>query len=301
MRKVDCSKIDRPSCLDYDDKSSPASKELKGVLEKIDLDGAKIKYQVYKNLEIKYSLEKLFFNKCAYCETNYSIIQPVDIEHFRPKASVKVGKKVVSKGYYWLAACWENLLPSCIDCNRTRNIDFVHADSRTLSGKTGKGNQFELVDENERILKFNRRKKLSNVNISSSVDKEQALLLNPRFDEVDEYFDYSDEGVITVSDGLTCDIKRDRAQSSIETYGLNRVELVFARKQVLLLIDNYVFLLRKLLRYIDDEQSSKHRAILEEFSVYVTKFIRTLLTNEKPYCSMSRKIVRKRLKGIVDL
>jgi len=301
MRKIDCSIIERPSCLDFDVKTSLATKELKNVLEQRKKGDSKVTFKVYKNVEVKYSLEKLFLGKCAYCETNYSVTQPVDIEHFRPKGRVKVGGTAVHEGYYWLAACWENLLPSCIDCNRVRKVGFILPSGLTKKGKTGKGEQFELVDENKRILKLNTRIKASNLNVSNSIVGEHALLLNPRFDAVERYFDYTDEGVIILSSNVTSDIEKKRAQSSIQTYGLNRVGLVFARKQIIILIDNYVFMLRRLLKYADEESSIKHRIMLEDFAIYVTKFIRTFLTDDKPYCGMSRKIVKSRLKGVVDI
>ena len=75
-------------------------------------------FKVYGHQQIKDALAALFFNKCAYCETPYAATQPVDVEHFRPKGEVAEDKE--HPGYYWLAASWENLFPSCIDFNRER-------------------------------------------------------------------------------------------------------------------------------------------------------------------------------------
>lgn len=44
-----------------------------------------------------------------------------DVEHFRPKHGVRQTvdpKKHESPGYYWLKYRWDNLLLSCIPCNR---------------------------------------------------------------------------------------------------------------------------------------------------------------------------------------
>jgi hypothetical protein len=83
-------------------------------------------------------LEHVFGGNCAYCETKLKQArQPGHAEHFRPKGAVRVkvavnekkskladaetldptGQKVTHPGYFWLAYCWENLLPSCNDCN----------------------------------------------------------------------------------------------------------------------------------------------------------------------------------------
>ena len=42
-----------------------------------------------KDAEVKAALEKLFYGKCAYCETFYSVQAPVDVEHYRPKSAVE--------------------------------------------------------------------------------------------------------------------------------------------------------------------------------------------------------------------
>jgi hypothetical protein len=73
----------------------------------------------------------IFRSKCAYCESKLSG-QPGDVEHFRPKGRVSdlrftpvrvqdpVWGDIAHPGYYWLAYDWDNLLPSCADCNRFR-------------------------------------------------------------------------------------------------------------------------------------------------------------------------------------
>ena len=75
-------------------------------------------FAAYKADEVKRRLEELFHGKCAYCETYYSASAPVDVEHYRPKGAVSEDDK--HPGYWWLAMAWDNLLPSCIDCNRKR-------------------------------------------------------------------------------------------------------------------------------------------------------------------------------------
>jgi hypothetical protein len=72
----------------------------------------------YKEHEVCLELDKLFKRKCAYCETKYEAAAARDVEHFRPKGSV--AKAPRHPGYWWLAAEWTNLLPSCPACNRRR-------------------------------------------------------------------------------------------------------------------------------------------------------------------------------------
>ena len=54
-----------------------------------------------------------------YCES--AVVSPSQgqIEHFRPKSSVRQTRQQpkIRPGYYWLAYCWENLLVICGGCN----------------------------------------------------------------------------------------------------------------------------------------------------------------------------------------
>ncbi|MEK9939970.1 MAG: hypothetical protein VW548_03245, partial [Methylotenera sp.] len=83
-------------------------------------------FKAYKNDDVRHALFTLFHGKCAYCEARYDTTAPVDIEHFRPKGGIDGTDHL---GYWWFAATWLNLLPSCIDCNRKRE----HPTPRELS------------------------------------------------------------------------------------------------------------------------------------------------------------------------
>src|SRR5688500_1280853 len=76
-------------------------------------------FRAYGHDDVKLELERMFHQKCAYCESDYGATEPVDVEHYRPKgAFLRPDGSLSNPGYYWLAAEWTNLLPSCIDCNR---------------------------------------------------------------------------------------------------------------------------------------------------------------------------------------
>ncbi len=63
----------------------------------------------------KTELERLYFKKCAYCETNYDTNSYTEIEHYRPKSK---------NDYYWLAYEWSNLFPACRKCNNSKSNKF---------------------------------------------------------------------------------------------------------------------------------------------------------------------------------
>ncbi len=215
----------------------------------------KVSFTAYKLASIKLELERLFGGKCAYCESFYSVTAPVDIEHFRPKGDVQEAEH---DGYWWLAADFDNLLPSCIDCNRKRKqptpkpgIDLVAmlVDGKgTMLTNTGKKDSFPLADETKRAQ-----------GEADDIKLEEPLLLNPCSDLPDEHIDFSyDPGVgaaivfpkspagtmllnpvgaaATAANAAAvaaAHAAQVRAAVSIHIYGLNRLGLVQARTRVI--------------------------------------------------------------------
>jgi 5-methylcytosine-specific restriction endonuclease McrA len=97
------------------------------------LGGEDFNTKIWKDLKL-WLLDNVFFGKCAYCETDISHSRQFggDADHFRPKQSVRRlnktafvkatvslpnGSEIVHPGYFWLAYSWQNLMPSCKECN----------------------------------------------------------------------------------------------------------------------------------------------------------------------------------------
>ncbi len=98
-----------PPALDGPD--SPGHKETQKAIDYYtapEPNGGAPKYKAYKHDTVKETLTTIFHGKCAYCESPY-----------RP-------------GYYWLAAEWTNLLPSCTHCNQNRR-QRVHASDEVVT------------------------------------------------------------------------------------------------------------------------------------------------------------------------
>lgn len=139
-------------------------------------------FKVYKADDVKDELNKLFNNKCAYCETHYKTTADLNIEHYRPKSEVKIeenGKTFT--GYWWLANKWSNLLPACKRCNNVY-VYIYNGEERRL----GKGNFFPI----------------SNITYQNRHDPmiyderiEEPLLINPAEENPIDYlvFDYINE------------------------------------------------------------------------------------------------------------
>jgi uncharacterized protein (TIGR02646 family) len=197
-------------------------------------------FKAYKVPSVPLLLEKLFAKKCAYCESAYAQTQPVDVEHWRPKAEVETESGMVP-GYEWLAADWGNLLPSCIHCNRQSTQKVLRSsDLNWEDKKIGKGNLFPVADEAKRLT-----------SPDDPLTKEDPLLVNPCLEDPADFFRFLPEGVVVPKvgqpkDDLERKINR-RALISIEVYALNRKALVDARHEHLLVVRSRFALISSLI------------------------------------------------------
>lgn len=174
-------------------------------------------FKAYKDDSVKDALNDLFHGKCAYCESTYAATAPMDIEHFRPKSAVvNAAGQMVKPGYYWLASEWDNLLPSCIDCNRPRK-HLIHG-QETLAGKA---NLFPIANDQR-----------TGDRMDPPVHQDEArLLLHPCRDFPDRHLRFEERQT-----GVVCLATSAKGTHSIEVYGLNREGLLSERQKRLLLL-----------------------------------------------------------------
>lgn len=234
--------------------------------------GRNFEFEAYKEPDVVEALMKLFYGKCAYCESILAT-QPPDLEHYRPKSAVLENGKLKKPGYYWLAAEWTNLLPSCIDCNR-----FRHYIGGGKAQEGGKGNSFPLLDPVKR-WKSPRQG-----------NQEQPLLLDPCRDFPEKHLDFLEEragAVIPANDGSHHGDLRGR--TTIDVFGLNRPGLVQARKATLKIFKGHLTALRKESTAAQKNPKSRHHRIRLQGR---RKELRELLTRDTQYLGMLRQLVR---------
>lgn len=231
MRAVDRKGVTAPKSLQA---AGAGARELERARNhRLDTDPKKkaFSYAAYKGGDVKIALEALFHGKCAYCETRYSVSAPVDIEHYRPKGAVAEDSE--HGGYWWIAADWENLLPSCIDCNRQRGQVIVHessslaelaASAKHTTSAAGKKDSFPLAAGSIRATAE-----------ISDFTTEGALLIEPCREDPSKFLRYNFDParplglIIPTGD----EIAKRRGAVSIQVYGLNRLRLVQDRTEVL--------------------------------------------------------------------
>jgi hypothetical protein len=265
MRKVDRSKVAVPKAFVGQD--SAAARELAKAKDHVKRGRAAVLagekrpksygFSVYKDEAGKLALEALFHGKCAYCESHYASQAPVDVEHYRPKGGVEGDED--HWGYFWLAADWRNLLPSCIDCNRRRYQILATPTTASLvdlreAGKpiwqTGKENAFPVKGDTRAYGKED--------DFEEQIAKERPFLLDPCVDDPEAHLEYLVDAPIPfglvlprklshvdadalplvpggadIDPGIVPPHVSARGAVTIQICGLNRLGLIQARTRVL--------------------------------------------------------------------
>ena len=237
-------------------------------------------FKLYRERTVKEALTRLFHGKCAYCESRYDATQPVDVEHWRPKGDVEEedGTKV-GRGYYWLAAEWANLLPSCIDCNRRRQHLIP---GRATPLVIGKGNAFPLRPGSQRQL------------APGAEQGEAPLLLHPCLDDPEAALAADlDEAVLVPRVGAE-GMADERGEKSIHVYALNRTELVQARRAVLHLMRQHMYVIVRLLELLGltPPIAPTVKEIVLDLLAHEMKALQEFASPERPYSFFARAVLR---------
>lgn len=255
------------------EKDCPARKERKAACAywKVNKTMKGFKFEAYGSPEVRAALEKAFHGKCAYCECRYDSGAPCDVEHYRPKGGVAINGKLEEPGYYWLAAEWTNLLPSCIDCNRKRYHEFPEDGIEAR----GKANLFP-IDGKKRATAPGKE------------HAERRLLLHPYFDDPSEYIRFVDDGVIQALADHTGAPKK-MAMESIRVYGLDRPRLTSERRFVWIRIASMVKRAKRdvLMAEANPGDLEAQEAMLESISD-----LKRELSERGQFLGMARQVVR---------
>ena len=248
-------------------------------------DSAKwsFEFSAYSDPEVKRRLAEIFYGKCAYCESFYGATQPMDVEHWRPKGQVENADGSHRKpAYYWLAAEWENLLPSCIDCNRRRRqLDALTRTERSI----GKEDQFPLADGSTRATARGQEA------------REEPLLLNPCAEDPADYLVFTDEGV--VKSRTPTGRPRERARASIDVYALNRSGLVLTRKEAVRLIKLRVVRIETIVRLLREPWLPEPvELVLDDLLASELRELARMRRDDRPYALMARQLIDRWMESL---
>jgi len=163
------------------------------------------KWSEFKPALEELKIDKFSNSRCFICTKDLN--DQSCVEHYRPKGS---DKKDNEKLYWWLAYDYKNYYLICKDCN------------------TKKGDRFPI--KNDRVN-----------NPNGNINLEKPLLLNPMFDNPNDYFKLAlvqhpialnrKVLIILPKDKLETDIEKyERAKKTIETFNLDLNYLEFLEK-----------------------------------------------------------------------
>ncbi len=242
-------------------------------------------FKVYKHADVKSALNKRFHFKCAYCESRYGPMAPVDIEHFRPKSAVVVrDSRLIKPGYYWLASEWSNLLPSCIDCNRARIHPLADADNEPAL--TGKANLFPIEGDDRGSAEMN-----------PGVEKgESRLLLDPCRDHPESHLVFVRDGAFILVQPVRRNSGTSRkGRTSVRVYGLNRRELVEERADRRLRIVNQLGSVMQAIALLRPEPGAER---LQRNLAARLRELEMLAGADQEYAGMSRQWIDRALEQL---
>ncbi len=285
MIHVDRPADKRPTSLDARDRKTKKTERERaeaifGDPDAIDWERAKkFKFEAYGGDDVREALNQLFGYKCAYCESFYGPMQPVAVEHWRPKGEVETANGTIKPGYWWLASEWTNLLPSCTDCNSAR----YHTLPDGTAVKLGKGNLFPVAT----LVRPLR---------PGVEDDEGALLLHPCVDpHPEEHLEFLAHGLLRAALAAG-GAESAKGSASIPVYGLMRPLLVQARKQRYLTLMREIHELRQQAENVERYPTdSRFRQQFKDKA----KAIKGYLDPREPYSAMATQIVRRELPELV--
>lgn len=284
MRRVDRRRVEVPASLvphrPGRSRQSKGANELARNLQALAEHRPKdMAFAAYSEDSVKAGLHALFHGKCAYCESFYDATAPVDVEHFRPKG--RVAEDEAHPGYWWLAADWNNLLPSCIDCNRRRRQRLAEPGGAPMADSTGKADQFPV--EGAHLADH-----------AADIGAERPLLIDPCRDDPARHLGFLVDTNPLLALVLPLDAAEapQRGAAAIRVHGLNRLALVQERTRVLRRLE----LLREVLARLDEAAAlieasgdAAARQALAPIEIAVARLLddmRAMAAETEPYSAM---------------
>lgn len=161
----------------------------------------------------KRHLRTMSYGKCWYSEA-IGPQSPYDVDHFRPKSEAQRSEAEKDEGYPWLAFDWDNFRYSAERSNR------LSTDEDT-GEVLGKSSWFPLGPDSPTATWRDR-----------CVMKEKPLLLDPTKEADVALIDVGSDGLMVPS--RTCTTAgKERVAASVRLYGLDLPDLLSARRQVM--------------------------------------------------------------------
>jgi len=289
MRYVDRGDVASPASLTASD--GAGARELERARGHYrDKSAGSFAFAAYKGADVAEAMRALFGGKCAYCESFHSASSPTDVEHYRPKAGVE--GETAHRGYWWLAADWSNLLPSCALCNRRNGLriaqlGMARADVSAQAPVTvGKGNLFPI-----------RGRRATGPR--GDCEAEDPLLIDPTRRDPAEHLDWPEDKLSLVTprfDGRQHDVY---GKATIDLLGLNRQDLVEARTRHLTLARALLAGAESLLVAASGLSDEARQDSLQRFDESLS-LLQGMCAADQPYSAMLDAHLNQRLHRLLE-
>ncbi|MEO6216595.1 MAG: hypothetical protein ABIO86_11235 [Sphingomonas sp.] len=191
----------------------------------------------------KRHLRAMSYGKCWYSEA-MGPQSPYDVDHFRPKSEAQRSDTEKDDGYPWLAFDWDNFRYSAERSNR------LSTDEET--GETfGKSSWFPLVPGSP-IACWDDR----------CIQQEQPLLLDPTEKADVALIDVASDGLMGPS--KTCTVAgRERVKASVRFYGLDLPDILAARRQVMIDLNDEIDKLFEVIEGAENAERANDPKLIE--------------------------------------
>lgn len=223
--------------------------------------------------ELKPELAKIMHGKCWYTES-LQVGTDTDVDHFRPKNSVKNVKKNDTQephpGYWWKAFDPKNYRYSCIVANRLRR----DVETGVVGGKA---DEFPLWDENERAWAPD-----------DNCDDEQPLLIDPCNAAEVAWITFAENGEATERYKKEDKPKRfEKANTSIILYHLNHTDFVRERIKIRDNLRRYIEDAKRYYQKLDEGDADDSHAYMRAIEA-----LRQACSEKAPFSSFAIAMLR---------
>ncbi|WP_431103932.1 hypothetical protein [Roseateles noduli] len=238
-------------------------------------------FSAYKSDDVVAALERLFHKKCAYCESSYKAVITIQVEHFRPKS--RVAGETAHPGYWWLAANWDNLLPSCVHCNGTEYLAVQHLSAEPAYTQPEKGGLFKLGKYDFFPIAGTRA-----FEDGDSLDAEDPQLIDPTKVDPQKHLTWVIEGGLSLVAPIAMSngVWDPKGFETYRRFGLNRQGLVELRTDLLREVMTTVLRAEEWLKQAAVTEAGPQRTFLIDQALGLLDGLKPLTGARKPYSMM---------------
>ncbi len=242
-------------------------------------------FKAYQAPDVKEKLEKLFHKKCAYCESDYKAVMSAQVEHFRPKS--RVAEEPTHTGYWWLASDWTNLLPSCIHCNGSQYHEVRMFDAEQPYTQKLKKSAYKLGKYD--AFPIGGQRAMAD---GDDLEREDAYLIDPTRRHPDKHLQWIIEGSLSLIAPLKAGNSWDPyGLATYRVFGLNRANLVEARSELMLEIQNELQKAENALQLAASKPPGDFFNHLYETAKSIFDALEARAAPSKPYSAMVKSLI----------